>query len=130
MAVAYNRYFCDTWLKIYRLPNFNMFFQLVLLKLFKSELFSCLPKVDQGIKSCKEPVRSDGKAHFASISTRTAKGAGASPPPTFLEKRFFSCFTNMKYVSIFGLNSKLLPLTLILVLFTLVREKQQEGTIV
>ena len=109
-----------------------MFFQLVLLKLFKSELFSCLPKVDQGIESCKEPVRSDGKAHFASISTRTAEGAGggASPPPTFLEKRFFSCFTNMKYVSIFGLNSKLLPLTLILVLLTLVREKQQEGTIV
>ena len=30
-----------------------MFF---LLKFFKSELFSCLPKVDHVIKSCKEPI--------------------------------------------------------------------------
>ena len=30
-----------------------MFFQL---KFFKSELFSCLPKVDHVIKSCKEPI--------------------------------------------------------------------------
>ena len=33
-----------------------MFFQLVLTKYFQSELFSCLPKVDQVIKSCKEPI--------------------------------------------------------------------------
>ena len=39
-----------------RLPNFNMLFQLVLRNLFKSELFSCLPKVDHVIKSCKEPM--------------------------------------------------------------------------
>ena len=39
-----------------RLPNFNMLFQLVLTKFFKSELFSCLPKVDHVIKSCKEPI--------------------------------------------------------------------------
>ena len=32
-----------------------MLFQLVLTKFFKSELFSCLPKVDYVIKSCKEP---------------------------------------------------------------------------
>ena len=37
-----------------RLPNFNMLFQLVLTKLFKSELFSWLPKVGQVIKSCKD----------------------------------------------------------------------------
>ena len=36
-----------------RLPNFSMLFQLVLTKFFKSELFSCLPKVDHVIKSCK-----------------------------------------------------------------------------
>ena len=41
-----NRYFWDVRLKIDRLPNFNMFFQLVLTKCFKSELFLCLPKVD------------------------------------------------------------------------------------
>ena len=41
-----NRYFWDIRLKILRLPNFNMLFQLVLTKFFKSELFSCLPKVD------------------------------------------------------------------------------------
>ena len=32
-------------LKIYRLPNFNMLFQLVLTKFFKSKLFSCLLKL-------------------------------------------------------------------------------------
>ena len=39
-----------------RLPNFSMLFQLVLTKFFKSDLFSCLPKVDHVIKSCKEPI--------------------------------------------------------------------------
>ena len=51
-----NRYFWDIGLKILRLPNFDMLFQLVLGKFFKSELFSCLPKVDHVIKSCKEPI--------------------------------------------------------------------------
>ena len=50
----YNRYFRDIRLKILRLANFNMLFQLVVTKFFKSELFSCL-KVDYVIKSCKEP---------------------------------------------------------------------------
>ena len=36
-----NCYFWDIWLEIYRLPNFNRIFQLVLLKLFKSGLFLC-----------------------------------------------------------------------------------------
>ena len=35
-----NRYFWDIRLKILRLPKFNMLFQLVLTKVFKSELFS------------------------------------------------------------------------------------------
>ena len=35
-----NRYFWDLRLKIYRLLNFNMFFQLVLKKFYKSELWS------------------------------------------------------------------------------------------
>ena len=50
--------FGDIRLKILRLANFNMLFQLVRTKFFKSELFSCLPKVDQVIKSCKEPITS------------------------------------------------------------------------
>ena len=50
-----NCYFWDIWLKICRLPNFNMLFKLVLTKIFKSELFSCWLKVDHVIKSCKEP---------------------------------------------------------------------------
>ena len=33
-----------------------MLFQLVLTKFFKSELFSCLLKVDHVIKSCKGPI--------------------------------------------------------------------------
>ena len=32
--------------EIYRLINFDMLFQLLLSKFFKSELFLCLPKVD------------------------------------------------------------------------------------
>ena len=31
--------------EMFSLPNFNMLFQLVLTKVFKSEQFSCLPKV-------------------------------------------------------------------------------------
>ena len=49
----------DIRLKILRLPNFNMLFQLVLTKFFKSELFSCLSKADHVIKSCKEPNLSE-----------------------------------------------------------------------
>ena len=41
-----NHHFWDIQLEIYMLPNFNMLFQLVLTKIFKSELFSCLSKVD------------------------------------------------------------------------------------
>ena len=41
----YDRHFWDIWLKIYRLPNFIMLFQLVLTTFFKSEHFLCLPKV-------------------------------------------------------------------------------------
>ena len=48
--------FKDILLKILRLPNFNMLFQLLLTNFFKSELFSCLPKVDHVMKSCKEPI--------------------------------------------------------------------------
>ena len=51
-----NRYFWDIQLFICRLPNFNMLFQLVLTKFFKSELFSCLPKVDHVIDLCKRPM--------------------------------------------------------------------------
>ena len=44
-----DRYFWDIRLKIYRLPCFNMLFQLLLTKLFEYELFSCLQKVDHVI---------------------------------------------------------------------------------
>ena len=44
--------------KLLRLLDFNMLFQLVLTKLFKSDVFSCLPKVGHVIKSCKEPINS------------------------------------------------------------------------
>ena len=45
-----NRFFRDIRLKILRLPIFNFFI---------SNLFSCLPKVNHVIKSCKEPFFSD-----------------------------------------------------------------------
>ena len=43
-------------MKILRSLNFNMLFQLVLTKFFKSELFSSLSKVGHVMKSFKEPV--------------------------------------------------------------------------
>ena len=67
-----NRYFWDIGLKIIRLPNFDMLFQLVLAKFFKSELYSCLSKVDHVIKSCKEPLEITGhlKAYSMYSSSR------------------------------------------------------------
>ena len=53
--------------KILRLPIFNMLFQLVLTKFFKSELFSYLPKVDHVIKSRKEPIVSVRAKHVELI---------------------------------------------------------------
>ena len=50
-------------LKILRLPNFNMLFQLMLTTFFKSELFSCLPKVDHVIKSCKGPIKPQARSN-------------------------------------------------------------------
>ena len=40
-----------------------MLFDLVLTKFFKSELFSCLPKVDHVIKSSKEPIEQQQRVH-------------------------------------------------------------------
>ena len=62
-----NRHFWDIRLKILRLTIFNMLFQLVLTKFFKRELFSCLPKVNHVIKSCKEPIGT-GTPDFAPFS--------------------------------------------------------------
>ena len=51
-----NRSFWDIRLKIQRLPNFNMLFQFLLTKFFKSWLFSCLKKVDHVTNYCKRPI--------------------------------------------------------------------------
>ena len=48
------------------LPNFNMLFQLVLTKFFKSELFLCLPKVDHVIAVMQ---RLRQKSRFAFFQT-------------------------------------------------------------
>ena len=44
MAAVADRYFWDIRLKILRLPNFIMLFQLVLTTFSKGELFSCFPE--------------------------------------------------------------------------------------
>ena len=56
-----DRYFWDIGLKIYRLPTFNILFQLVQTQFFKSELFSCLPKDDHVINWCKRPISSSSR---------------------------------------------------------------------
>ena len=62
-----NRYFWDIRLKILRLPNFNMLFQLVLTKFFKSELVLCLLKFLHMIKLCKEPFGFPNTVHWIVI---------------------------------------------------------------
>ena len=47
--------------QIYRLPNFNMIFQLVQTQFFKSELFSCLLKDDHVINWWKRPISSSSR---------------------------------------------------------------------
>ena len=57
-----------------------MLFQLVLLKLFKSELFSCLQKVDHVFNSSKGPIRAclhGGKGPQVGEVTRLD---GGNPP--------------------------------------------------
>ena len=44
-GVRCSRYFWGIWVKIYSLPNFNMLFQLMLTKFFKSELFRVYRKL-------------------------------------------------------------------------------------
>ena len=55
-AVAIATFEKNGWKSSGYLSNFDMVFTLVLTKFFKSELFSCLPKVDHVIKSLKEPI--------------------------------------------------------------------------
>ena len=57
-AVAKYRYFRGIWLKIYRSPNFNMFFELVLTKFFQKRtvLNSRSPKVNHVINYYKRPI--------------------------------------------------------------------------
>ena len=52
-----NRFFWDIRLKILMLPNFNMLFQRLPTKFFKSERFSRLPKVDHVTTVVKETER-------------------------------------------------------------------------
>ena len=51
----YNRPFSEIRVKIHNLLNFNMLFQFQLSQLSKSELFSCLQKVDHVTNYCKRP---------------------------------------------------------------------------
>ena len=73
-----NHYFWGIRRRILRLPNFNMLFQLVLTKFFRSELFSCLPKVDHVIKSCKEPKLSE---NFTLSSINPSSGSRSKDAP-------------------------------------------------
>ena len=78
-----NRHFWDIRLKILRLPIFNLLFQLVLTKVFRGELFSCLRKVDHVIKSCKEPIGeyASHQGHFNYFATW----------PVWLQENSFFC---------------------------------------
>ena len=76
-----NRYFWDVGLKIYRLPNFNMLFQLVQTKFFKSELFSCLLKDDHVI------TRSNGKGLF--LRPRTVRNCVKVGSSSLLAEPYF-----------------------------------------
>ena len=96
----YNLYFWDTRLKILRLPNFNMLFQLVLTKFFKSKLFSCLPKVGHVIKSCKEPIPPVSQYHsqrFFVISNRPVMFIHVSDLLTYKSFNYWENYININY---------------------------------
>ena len=64
---------------MYGLPDFNMLFQLVLTKFFKSELFSCLLDCERSLFSLKF---SEGSAHADerwAAKPRDARNEGGSP---------------------------------------------------
>ena len=87
----FNSKFCVSFLnfsfhQILRLPNFNMLFQLVLTKLFKSKLFSCLPKVDHMMTVLKAP-----------ISYRSGKVVSPSAPSWCKVRVGPPLFENCKY---------------------------------
>ena len=104
----YNRFFRDIWLKIYRLPGFNILFQFVLTKFSKSQLFSCLQKVET---IAKGPLARPG----GSCSPRS--GPGACFPRKFLNSTvaemwfpaFCSCRQKDNYCRQF--NSDLIPIS-------------------
>ena len=98
----YNRYFWDTRMKILKLSNFYMLFHLVLTKFFKSELFSCLLKVNHVIKSCKEPIQNAN--HFFIVF-----GASISGFPSW--SCMFS-FKNLKHSSGCFVDQMLFVLTI------------------
>ena len=66
---------------MYRLPNFNMLFQLVQTKCFKSELFSCLLKDDHVI------TRSNGKGLF--LRPRTVRNCVKVGSSSLLAEPYF-----------------------------------------
>ena len=99
-----NRYFWDIRLKMLRLANFNMLFQLAWTKFFKSELFSCLPPVGHVIKSCKEPILLFSLLHlliFFSIFFHPQIHRPYINPTSTLDSTFFVFNTASRIVKLY-----------------------------
>ena len=64
---------------MYGLPDFNMLFQLVLTKFFKSELFSCLLDCEQSLFSFKFSKGSARARERWVVKPRDARNEGGSP---------------------------------------------------
>ena len=78
-----------------------MLSQFLLLKLFKSELFSCLPKVDHVIKSCKEPIGQQLTGASAATIPEFIAGRISAPIHfSFLKWRMESCCLLVKCIII------------------------------
>ena len=69
-----NRYFWNIQLKILRLTNFDMLFQLVLTKFFKSELFSSLPNVDHVLAVMQRAYEKKASLFVLSLSLKLNEG--------------------------------------------------------
>ena len=67
----------------------------VLTKVFKSELFSCLPKVDHVIKSCKEPIH-DKEAKSIILGTKKKKGEPLEKARMFFRVLGFSVSSHLR----------------------------------
>ena len=78
-----------------------MLFQLVLTKFFKSELFSCLPKVNHVIKSCELFSRLPKVDHVTTVVKETEREGRGGKRTDYYPTEFSIVLRVMKFFLLF-----------------------------